>query len=114
MGVQKLIDDGIITKEDIIKFYEKIYGNGTSILKPAIWSGGTINDDSRIKRVYADVTNKDVTINETNYKGINLQERFKDKNFTETFRETVIYEEKTGTIDTKKKQSVIEIIYIAN
>lgn len=113
MGVQTLIDNGTISRENINQFYNKIYG-GTP-LKPAIWKGGTIEDDRRIKRVYADVTGMNIDMDGagTLYSGINLQNLYGGKKFKETFRETVISETKTGTIDTKKKVSVIEIIYIA-
>lgn len=116
MGIKTLIDNGTITENDIWQFYKNQYGNGTDTLKPAIWKGGTIEDDRRIKRVYADVTGKTIDIDGigTMYTGIDLQNLYGNKTFNETYRETIISETKTGTIDTKKKESVIEIIYIAN
>lgn len=42
---------------------------------------------------------------------LKLLENYKDTKFTESFREVITYEEKTGSIDTKKKRNIIEIIY---
>lgn len=96
-----------MSKGDIEDFYKKKFGDGSNY-RPAIWNG---DQKPRVQRVYADVTGVTETINGNNYNGINLLEKYKDKKFTESFIETVISETKTGTIDTKKKQSIIEIIY---
>lgn len=112
------IDDDIIPYSDVQNFYEKYFhkGGGNKNFDSAIWRVGANlqGQDARIKRVYADVTGKKVEINANEYQGIGLQAKFgENKKFTETFKEAVVYEEKTGTIDTKKKRSVLEIIYIA-
>lgn len=111
------IDDTIISDSDVANFYKTYFGGTTATnYAPAIWRVGANlqGQDARIKRVYADVTGKKVEINANEYQGIGLQAKFgENKKFTETFKEAVVYEEKTGTIDTKKKRSVLEIIYIA-
>lgn len=110
------IDDTIISDSDVANFYKTYFGGTTANYAPAMWRVGANlqGQDARIKRVYADVTGKKVEINANEYQGIGLQAKFgENKKFTETFKEAVVYEEKTGTIDTKKKRSVLEIIYIA-
>lgn len=112
------LNNTIVDYDTIVKpFYEKCFGGDpNSDSSQAVWRVGANiqGQDARIKRVYADVTGKIVNINGKTYTGINLQDKFgENKKFTETFKEAVVYEEKTGTIDTKKKRSVIEIIYIA-